>query len=460
MLFSNLIFLVIFLPLFLISYFLINNRKYRNFILLIFSLLFYAWGEPLYIFLMIFSIVINYYLALKINKNKDTKRRNIFILTITINILLLVFFKYLGWITENINFLPGIKIPYLNISLPIGISFYTFQIISYIIGIYKKNTKVQRNIFYLGCYVVAFPQLIAGPIVRYETVCEELENRKENIKDFSEGVRRFIIGLSKKVIVADNLAYICDTIFKGSYTEYGFIGSWIGIIAYTLQIYYDFSAYSDMAIGMGRMLGFHYLENFNYPYIAKSVTDFWRRWHISLSSFFRDYVYIPLGGNRNKQLRNILIVWILTGLWHGAAWNFIIWGLYFGIILIIEKYLWGNKLNTLPVIIQRIYTFLLVIISWVIFRSESLNEVINILKSMFFINGLGNINYLKYIQVLQFRHILVLVLGLVFSYPLYPKIKERTNNSLIFDILLIILFIITIIFILSSSYSPFIYFRF
>lgn len=464
MLFSNLVFLTLFLPLFFISYFLINNRKYRNFILLIFSLVFYAWGEPIYILLMIFSIIINYLFAIEIDKNKGKKRKTIFILAMATNILLLVIFKYLGWLTTNINAIPMINLPVLKLSLPIGISFYTFQIMSYVISVFQKNVKVQKNLIFLGCYAVAFPQLIAGPIVRYETVAEELNDRRENLNDFAIGTRRFILGLAKKVIIADNLAYITDTIFAGSFSDFGFVGAWLGIIAYTLQIYYDFSAYSDMAIGMGRMLGFYYLENFNYPYIAKSITDFWRRWHISLSSFFRDYVYIPLGGNRHKQIRNILVVWLLTGLWHGAAWNFLIWGLYFGILLTLEKFVWGKALAKLPSWTQSLYTLFLVIISWVIFRSSSMAEALNILKSMFLFNGTGTIAYLEYIQVLQFRHILVLVLALIFSYPIYinfqKKIEKSVKQTLILDVLLIALFIVTLIFVLSSSYSPFIYFRF
>ncbi len=464
MLFSNLIFLFAFFPLFLILYFIIKKRKYRNFILLIFSLLFYAWGEPIYILLMLFSIGINYLLAIKIDTNIEKKRKRLFILTIIINLTLLMIFKYLTWIIINLNALLPIDLPIIRVSLPIGISFYTFQILSYIVSVYKKNVRAQKNLISLGCYVAAFPQLIAGPIVRYETVSEELETRRENLFDFAEGIRRFIVGLAKKVIVADTMAYIADTIFAGTASSYGFVGSWLGIIAYTLQIYYDFSAYSDMAIGLGRMLGFYYLENFNYPYIAKSITDFWRRWHISLSSFFKDYVYIPLGGNKNKQIRNIFIVWFLTGMWHGAAWNFIIWGLYFGILLVLEKFIWGEKLKRRHSVFQNIYTIFLVILSWVIFRSSDINEIFLVLKTMFGFNGLGNITYLKHLQVLQVRQIIILIIGIVFTYPFYKKIKDDFSNNfkrqLLLDFSLIIIFLLTIVFILSSSYSPFIYFRF
>lgn len=347
-----------------------------------------------------------------------------------------------------------------NILLPIGISFYTFQIISYIISVYRKEVKAQKNIIDLGCYITAFPQLIAGPIVRYETVQEELENRKENISDFSYGIRRFIIGLAKKVLIADYLGYVASSIFSS--TNVGLIPSWLGIIAYTLEIYYDFSGYSDMAIGLGRMMGFHFLENFNYPYIAKSVTEFWRRWHISLSSFFRDYVYIPLGGNRvttKKFIRNILVVWALTGLWHGASWNFILWGIYYGILLLIEKFFLKKYLDKLPGLITHLYTLLIIVIGWVIFNNENISSIIDILKSMFMFNGLGDIEYLRFIQVLDIKYILALIFGIIFAYPIKDKINIEKYGYLK-DIALILLFILSIISILNSTYSPFIYFRF
>ena len=461
MLFSDLTFLFIFFPLFLICYFIFKDRKIRNIILLIFSLLFYAYGEPLYVFLMIFSILMNYYLAIKIDKNKKAVRKGIFVLTIVLNLALLIIFKYTSFLVGSINDLLNINVPIPEILLPIGISFYTFQTISYIVSVYKKEVAAQKNIIDLGCYITAFPQLIAGPIVRYETVQEELETRKENIEDFSYGIRRFIIGLAKKVLIADYLGYVASSIFK--INDVGFIPAWVGMISYTLQIYYDFSGYSDMAIGLGRMMGFHFLENFNYPYIAKSVTDFWRRWHISLSSFFKDYVYIPLGGNRVKKMkfaRNIFIVWALTGLWHGASWNFVIWGLFYGTILIIEKMFLKKYLDKLPTVFCHMYTLLIVIIAWVIFNNENISTIVDILKSMFMLNGIGDIEYLNYIQVLDIKYILALIMGIIFAMPIYNKIEKKIKNKYIMDIIIILIFVLSIISILNSTYSPFIYFRF
>jgi len=461
MLFSDLTFLFVFLPIFLICYFIFKNRKVRNIVLLIFSLFFYAYGEPLYVFLMIFSILINYFLAIKIDESRKENRKKVFIFTIAINLLLLIIFKYTSFILDSANSLLNIDIPVPKILLPIGISFYTFQTISYIIGVYRMEVKAQKSIIDLGCYITAFPQLIAGPIVRYETVSEELENREENIPEFSYGVRRFIIGLAKKVLIADYLGYVASTIFKVS--SVGFIPAWFGMISYTLQIYYDFSGYSDMAIGLGRMMGFHFLENFNYPYIAKSVTDFWRRWHISLSSFFKDYVYIPLGGNRvkkSKLIRNILVVWALTGLWHGASWNFCLWGLFYGIILLLEKLILKKYLDRLPSFIGHIYTLLVVIIAWVIFNNESIDSIVDILKSMFMVHGLGDIDYLNYIQVLDIKYVLALIFGIIFAVPLKDKIKKIIKNDYILDTILILIFLLSIVSILNSTYSPFIYFRF
>ena len=325
MTFSSLMFIFVFLPLFIISYFIFKNNNYRNFIILIFSLIFYAYGEPIYILLMLFSIFINYIIGLCIDK--FDKRQLFLIIGISINLLMLGIFKYTDFIIEIINTLLKTNIGYVNIPLPIGISFYTFQSLSYIIDVYLKKVKVQKNIMNLGCYISFFPQLIAGPIVRYDQIEKELKERKNSIKGFAYGIRRFIKGLAKKVILADNISYICTSIFALEPSNYGFIGALIGIISYSLQIYFDFSGYSDMAIGLGKMFGFNFLENFDYPYISKSITEFWRRWHISLSSFFKDYVYIPLGGNRVEKYRfilNVLIVWTLTGIWHGAQINFMI----------------------------------------------------------------------------------------------------------------------------------------
>ena len=457
MVFSSLIFLFIFFPIFLLCYFIPKKRKIRNIVLLIFSLIFYSYGEPIYIFLMIFSILINYLFTILMVNKKNNKI--IFIGLIIFNLALIFLFKYTNFFLENINNIFNLNIKFLQLSLPIGISFYTFQILTYVIDVYKKKVPVQKSIINLGCYISAFPQLIAGPIVRYSTVNEELDKRKENIKDFAFGTKRFIIGLAKKAIIANEMAYVADTLFGSSLVEIGFLGSLIGGLCYMLQIYFDFSGYSDMAIGLGRMLGFHYLENFEYPYIAKSITDFWHRWHISLSSFFKDYVYIPLGGNRCSVLKNIinlLIVWLLTGLWHGASWNFIIWGIYYGILLILEKFVFKKYLEKLPNFIKHIYTLILVFLGWIIFYFTDLSSLVTIFKSLIGLNGLGNISLLLHLQIFKVRTIIIFILGCLFSIPI-NIFKKDTNISYI---LLLLLFIISVIFILGSNYNPFIYFRF
>lgn len=457
MVFSSLIFLFVFLSLFLVLYFVFKKVKIRNLILLMFSLAFYAWGEPFYIILIILSIIINFYLTKLMDKHKS---KALLITIIIINLGLLFLFKYADFTLLTFNKIFNINIPLLNITLPIGISFYTFQALSYVIDVYRGKVKVQNKLYVLASYIVAFPQLIAGPIVRYETIEEQLNKRKiDNIK-FSNGIRRFIIGLAKKVIIANNVAYIADNIFNQSASEYGFIGALIGAIAYTLQIYFDFSGYSDMAIGLGKMLGFDYDENFNLPYIATSITDFWRRWHISLSTFFKDYVYIPLGGNRTtkfKHIRNILIVWLLTGLWHGSSWNFILWGLYYGVFLLIEKYFLANKLNKLPNILRHLYALIIICIGWLIFRQVNFIELKESFKALFGFYGLGNLNIYVFTGIFTIRYIITFVMGILFSGKLS---KVFYKNTILIDIILIILFCISILFILINSYNPFIYFRF
>lgn len=455
MVFSSSLFLFLFLPIFLLCYFIVKDVKKKNVILLLFSLIFYAWGEPYYIFLMIISILINYYLTIKMDEKKN---KRLLITIIVINLLLLFSFKYTDFFIRNINSLFNINIKELHLSLPIGISFYTFQALSYVIDVYNGKVKVQKNLIKLGCYISAFPQLIAGPIVRYSDIEKNLDNRTTTIEDFNIGVRRFIVGLSKKVLIANNVAYIADTLFSNGINNTGFIGIVIAIISYTLQIYYDFSGYSDMAIGLGRMCGFKYLENFNLPYTAKNITDFWRRWHISLSSFFKDYVYIPLGGSKTtkvKHIRNILIVWILTGLWHGAEWNFIIWGLYYGLLLLLEKYIIKDKLKNTK--IYKFITLIIISIGWLIFRETNFIELELSFKTLFFRFGLGSIKDLYYLGILSSRYIISFILGIIFSSNIVNKInKEKTT----YDILLLILFFISIIYIIVGSYNPFIYFRF
>ena len=472
MLFSSLTFLFIFLPLICLLYFLVKKRMYKNIILLIFSLVFYAWGEPKYIFLMILTILTSYIFGIlihKFDKEKKTKAKKItFILSIIVILSSLIFFKYTNFIFDNINSLFGSNIVIDKIILPIGISFYTFQILSYVIDLYRNKIKVQKNICNLALYVTLFPQLIAGPIVRYETVEDELANRKETFEDFSNGLKRFIMGLGKKVIISNNVAILADFVFDNALTYNNEMGTaliWLGAIAYSLQIYYDFSGYSDMAIGLGRMFGFHFLENFNYPYISKSITDFWRRWHISLSSWFRDYIYIPLGGNRVKKLRhifNIFVVWALTGLWHGAAWNFIIWGLYFGIILIIEKFLLGKILNKLPKLVQWIYAIIFIVIGWVIFRANNLAEIGYIIKKLF---DFSSTDFIALLSINNFSLSLIyMVIGIILMFPIYPKVKEKFGDKTWYQWLEVFfclgLLLLCILFLTSSSYNPFIYFRF
>lgn len=468
MLFSSLTFLFGFLPILLLGYYVVPSRKFKNCILLVFSLLFYAWGEPKYILLMLVTILISYIMGLLINKYDSKPKVKKLLLTMSIILILagLIFFKYTNFILENITRVTKADITFMDIILPIGISFYSFQILSYVIDLYNKKVEVQRNIFSLALYVSLFPQLIAGPIVRYETVEDELKNRKENLPDILSGFKRFIVGLSKKIIIANNMGLIADSIFVLNNSNIGTLIMWLGVIAYTLQIYFDFSGYSDMAIGLGKMFGFHFLENFNYPYIAKSITDFWRRWHISLSSWFRDYIYIPLGGNRVSKLkwvRNICVVWLLTGLWHGASWNFVLWGAYFAIILLIEKIFLLKFLEKSPKIIQWLYSIFLIMLGWVIFRCESVELMKNVLSKMFMYQKSDLLKFITENINLLFSMLFILP-AIVVSFPIVPKLKEKFNKSIImyagYNLLILILFSINIVFLTSSSYNPFIYFRF
>lgn len=468
MVFSSFTFLLLFLPITLVLYYVIpkNKKNWRNIILLVMSLVFYAFGEPIYVLLMIFSIIINYIFGIMIDKLKIKKA--LLIISIVFNIGLLFFYKYADFLINNINSLFNLDIKYLNLSLPIGISFYTFQILSYVIDVYQKKVDVQKNIFTLATYICLFPQLIAGPIVRYITVEDELNNRNETISNFSDGLRRFIVGLAKKVIIANNVAILADAIFNSNPNDVGSMLVWLGAIGYTLQIYFDFSGYSDMAIGLGKMFGFNFLENFNYPYIATSITDFWRRWHMSLSTWFRDYIYIPLGGNRvskSKWLRNILIVWLLTGLWHGASWNYILWGFYFGLILILEK-LYINKIQEkLPKIVNHLYALLFIVIGWVIFRVEDFNMLISFMVKLFNFSSSNLLDFININPQIIYTWPYV-ILGLIGSVPFIGKVFKKMNQSknkwlgIICDFAILILFGLVIVYLISSSYNPFIYFRF
>ncbi|MBQ3099888.1 MAG: MBOAT family protein [Clostridia bacterium] len=468
MVFSTLTFLFLFFPLVFILYYLSPNRVYRNTVLLIFSLIFYGWGEPKFILLMLTASLVAYIGGLCMQKFEETNRlkakKITFIITSVLLISNLFIFKYLNFFVANINLLFPKTELVTNLVLPIGISFYTFQILSYVIDLYRKKIGVQRNYFYLTLYLAFFPQLIAGPIVRYETIEDEIRTRKESLDDIVCGMRRFIVGMAKKVIIANNTGAIATAIYSGDKEIYGMPFYWIAAVAYALQIYFDFSGYSDMAIGLGRMFGFHFLENFDYPYIATSITNFWRRWHISLSSWFRDYVYIPLGGNRVPKYRwifNICVVWALTGFWHGASWNFVLWGVYFAALLLIEKFLLHKILEKLPKFICWLYTFILVLISWVIFNLTDFSQMLSVLRHMFSLRFTDPIN-----AVLTDTSILYglfyIPLGIICMFPWAKKFKPKKTavNEFILNSVSIVLFAISVCFTIASTYNPFIYFRF
>ena len=470
MVFSSLTFLFIFLPILCLLYFIIPKKwiKIKNILLLIFSLLFYAWGEPKYIILMLVTVLISYIFGLIINHTKNTKLRTTwFITSIILIISSLIYFKYTNFLISNINSIFKLNISIKNIVLPIGISFYTFQILSYIIDLYRHKIKVQKNFFNLALYISFFPQLIAGPIVKYETIEDQLENRTSTIDKVASGLERFIIGLGKKVIIANNMALIADAIFNSeTLNQFSFIIIVLGVISYTFQIYFDFSGYSDMAIGLGKIFGFEFLENFNYPYMATSITDFWKRWHISLTAFFREYIYIPLGGNRvskKRWLLNMTIVWLLTGIWHGASWTFIIWGVYYLILLILEKTLLKNVISKTPKIIKYIFTFILINIGWLIFRVNNIIDL-SIIFSSLFTNR--TIHFKDFININPevISSLPYMLLAILFSTNIYKTIDNKFNNNIIYDIIkkgiLSIILIISISLLVSSLYNPFIYFRF
>lgn len=474
MLFSSTIFLFIFIPVVIFFYYVVfsKSRKWQNITLCLLSLFFYAWGEPLFVFIMITSIIFNWGLGILIDKYRDNKgvSRLVLFIMLAFNISYFFVFKYLMFTLENINYIMGSSISIPHIALPIGISFFTFQAMSYVIDVYRKNGEVQKNILNVALYISFFPQLIAGPIVRYSTIAEQISNRKETLDGFTSGVQRFIIGLGKKVLIANTMALIADAAFSTDLVggeKISVMFSILGALAYTFQIFYDFSGYSDMAIGLGKMFGFNFLENFNYPYISKSITEFWRRWHISLGTWFRDYVYIPLGGSRVKtKLRlvfNLFVVWLLTGLWHGANWTFILWGLLYFMLLTFEKIIDYNKITKKLSVLRNIYTLFFVIIGWVLFRSDSIQYAFLYLQSMF---GLSENAFMDnyFIGHLSNSYIFF-ILGFIFSMPVKILFKRIINvDNLIcniaYNIILIIIFIISISYIVKGSYNPFIYFNF
>lgn len=456
MLFSTIPFLYFFLPsvLFINNVLLRKNINYQNVFLLLSSLFFYAWGEPTFVFVMLLSIVLNWGFGIWVDKKRENKTWILFLMLL-FNLSLIFVFKYLMFAMNVINevFDTHMRVPIIN--LPIGISFFTFQSISYVIDIYRHHGEVQRNPLNVGLYISFFPQLIAGPIVRYETIAAEINNRKVTWNDFTDGVERFIIGLGKKVLLANNFAVIADHIFTLLPEYLDLPLAWLGAISYTLQIFFDFSGYSDMAIGLGRMFGFHFLENFNYPYISRSVSEFWRRWHISLGSWFRDYVYIPLGGNRVAKplvYRNLFVVWLLTGIWHGANWTFIIWGLMYFVLLAFEKFTELEKRNFH--ILGHVYTLFFVVVGWVIFRSETLTDAWNYLHVMF-TPSIPDSSPLFLFYISEYKW--WLLCGLFFSLPIVNRSKL---HPVINSIWCIVIFFLCLVYITKGGYNPFIYFNF
>lgn len=466
MVFSSLSFLFFFLPLVFLSYFLIRTRTWRNAVLLLFSLLFYSWGEPKFLLVMILASMVGYLSGLMIERNRDrpeSARRTV-IISASLLLANLFFFKYLNFAADNIGNLLRWRFTVPQITLPIGISFYTFQILSYVIDLYRGKVRPQRNPFRFLLYASFFPQLIAGPIVRYETIENELTERRESLQDVYEGLKRFILGLGKKLILANNLALASEIVYAGNPEIYGTAMYWLAAVCYSLQIYFDFSGYSDMAIGLGRIFGFHFPENFRHPYLADSLTDFWHRWHISLSSWFRDYVYFPLGGNRVKTDRwifNIMLVWTLTGLWHGAAWNFVLWGLLNGIVLIAEKRFLLGGLRRIPKWIRVLITFLFVTVAWVCFNMTDVGRLGFTLRMMFSVMPTDWTGVLAADAAITTAWLYV-PLGLVCCFPLLFHIPPAGSRvaAVLRDMLWLGLFGVCIMFVLSSTYNPFIYFRF
>lgn len=470
MVFSSIVFLFRFLPLFLACYFLVPGRV-KNFILFLGSLIFYAWGEPVYVLLMLFSTIVDYTHGRLIERFRGKgAAKGVLISSVIINLFILCFFKYADFLVQTINAVAGASIPLLELPLPVGISFYTFQTMSYTIDVYRGEAKVQKNLLDFGVYVTMFPQLIAGPIVKYRDVEERLHNRRADLTAISGGMKRFCVGMAKKVLLANNIGELWATISAMSFQEMSMLTAWTGVIAFAFQIYFDFSGYSDMAIGMGEMLGFSFPENFNYPYISASVTEFWRRWHISLGSWFREYVYIPLGGNRKglpRQLLNIMIVWMLTGIWHGAGWNFLFWGLWFAFALVLEKVFLGRVLHWLPKGAGRIYTMFVVLVGWVLFALNTPAEIAGYLRAM--TGAAGGFYDTRGLYFCREYGVLFLI-AVIASTPLPGGIAKKLEKSgsgvgmalfrLGEKVIPAALLLLSIAGIVDASYNPFLYFRF
>jgi alginate O-acetyltransferase complex protein AlgI len=464
MAFSSLEFLLRFLPATLLLYSLVPKR-FKNALLLLASLFFYAWGEPIYVFLLVFLSAVNYALGIVIERNRGTSRARVALASsVFLSLSLLGFFKYSDFLIHSINSLFGSTIGLLHVPLPLGISFYTFQVLSYTIDVYRNTSPAQENPIAFALYVSLFPQLVAGPIVRYHTVAREIDAREHTLDRFAQGVHRFATGLGKKVIVADNVALIWQ--WARTTAQPSVLSAWLGIVAFAFQLYFDFSGYSDMAVGLGRMFGFHFPENFDFPYAAQSITEFWRRWHMTLGQWFRDYVYIPLGGNRvsrMKWIRNILVVWSLTGLWHGASWNFALWGAYFGALLLLERLFLGRLLERLPGFLRHAYTLLLVLVSWVIFELRSMSDIVIYLGNMFGLRRIAALNS-ESLYLLRSKSLLLL-LALIGSLPVLKDIYEKhsTNvyvRTVIMPLFYVVVLVVSLAYVVDSSFSPFLYFQF
>lgn len=469
MLFSSITFLFLFLPVVLAVYYIVPFKA-KNIVLLIASLFFYAWGEPVYVILMILSIMLNYFCGRDIKENEEDPRRAKLgvIFAVVANLFVLGFFKYYGFLIETLNAMLPIDIPYRELPLPVGISFYTFQAISYILDVYWKKAQPQNNILYFALYISMFPQLIAGPIVQYADIEEQLRRRHMGIRKIGEGAQLFIIGLAKKVILANSTGAVFEQVSGMAAGNLSILTAWIGVFSYAFQIYFDFSGYSDMALGLGRMFGFEFRKNFDYPYVSKSVTEFWRRWHISLSTWFREYVYIPLGGNRcsvSRNIFNLMVVWALTGMWHGAAWNFIAWGVYYGVILVLEKYVWGAYVDRLPNVVRHIYAGVLVLVGWVFFFSPSLGYAIRYLFAMIG-GGAGIVDSEgAFLLVTHWLLYLVSVLGCsAFGMSVLRGVIRAPRNAKLRTaaavVIYIGMFLISVAFLVTDTFNPFLYFRF
>lgn len=467
MVFSSLIFLFVFLPINLLIYYSVPGLKAKNFVLVVCSLLFYAWGEPIWVSLLIFSALIDYLNGLFIERYRGRKLAHLGVVsTLVVNLSLLISFKYADFIVSNVNWLFDTSFVEPGITLPIGISFYTFQTISYTIDVYRGEVKAQRSFMDFLLFVSLFHQLVAGPIVRYSHIANEISNRIFSWHDLGSGVNRFCKGLFKKVVIANTAGALAAQFLDKEIASMDFAGNWFGLSMFTLQIYFDFSGYSDMAIGLGRMFGFHYHENFKHPYVAKSITDFWRRWHISLSTFFRDYVYIPLGGNRKNALFNIFWVWTLTGLWHGASWNFMLWGLYFAVILVLEKYVWGKLLEKTPAIFKHLYAIFFIVVGWSFFYFTELVKLQSFLYQCFYLPAMPEISL--ELQSAVESNLYWIAFAMILCTPIYRQtgvfIEHRIRNKTFFNLGVIVMnlfmLVVSTALLVESTYNPFLYFRF